>query len=133
MDKGQQKKATVKDRLSGIARLLPKVETITKAMKRATSRIPFVDDVLAMYYCAVDPSTPKKIRIVIGATLLYLVMPLDVIPDFLMLVGYTDDVTALMVAMRLVSSHVTEAHRLKARTRLEAMRTDEACMGGAVA
>lgn len=93
-------------------------------MKRATSRVPFMDDVLAMYYCAVDPATPRKIRVVIGATLLYLVMPLDIVPDLLAIVGYTDDVTALMVLVRLVSSHVTDKHREKAKASLEALRDD---------
>ena len=85
-----------------------------------------MDDVLAMYYCAVDPATPKKIRVMIGGTLLYLVMPVDFIPDFLMMLGYTDDVTALMVLVRLVSSHVTEAHRDKARASLSSLRDGEA-------
>lgn len=115
-----------KKRIVSFTSFLPSSERIAKAMKRATSRIPFVDDVLAMYYCAIDPKTPAKIRLVIGATLLYLVMPIDAIPDFLALVGYTDDITALMVLVKLVSSHVTDAHRQKAQGRLGALRGEGA-------
>jgi uncharacterized membrane protein YkvA (DUF1232 family) len=92
-----------------------------------------MDDVLAMYYCAVDTNTPRKVRIVIGATLLYLVMPLDFIPDFLAMVGYTDDITALMVLVRLVSSHVTDAHRERARESLASMKATVEPDAGVVA
>jgi uncharacterized membrane protein YkvA (DUF1232 family) len=81
-----------------------------------------MDDVLSMYYCASDKKTPSKVRIAIGATLLYLVMPLDIIPDFLAVIGYTDDVTALMVILKLVSSHVTADHRQKATATLASFR-----------
>jgi uncharacterized membrane protein YkvA (DUF1232 family) len=100
------------------ASILPSPDRIAKAMKRAALRIPFMDDVLAMYYCAVDPSTPGKTRLAIGATLLYLVLPLDIIPDFLPIIGYTDDATALMILLRFVSSHVTDRHKQLAKARL---------------
>lgn len=114
----------VKSRLSRAFSILPKPKSVISSMMRATSRIPFIDDVLAMYYCAVDPNTPRKIRIVIGGTLLYLVMPLDIIPDFLALVGYTDDISALMILLKFVSSHVTESHREHAKKSLESMRQE---------
>jgi len=100
---------------------VPGPDRVARSLRRATRRIPFMDDVLSMYYCAVDPATPSKVKFVIGATLLYLVMPLDFIPDFLALVGYGDDITALMVLVRLVSAHVTDDHRRKAAEKLAAM------------
>ncbi len=113
---------SAKSRLSRAFSIIPKPKSVIASMMRATSRIPFIDDVLAMYYCAVDPNTPRKIRIVIGGTLLYLVMPLDIIPDFLALVGYTDDISALMILLKFVSSHVTDAHREHAKKSLASMR-----------
>nr|WP_250808054.1 YkvA family protein [Neorhizobium tomejilense] len=124
MDNKTSTSSGVSGRLASAFSFLPRAKTVARAMKRATSRVPFMDDVLAMYYCAVDPATPRKIRVVIGATLLYLVMPLDIVPDLLAIVGYTDDVTALMVLVRLVSSHVTDKHREKAKASLEALRDD---------
>lgn len=126
MEKETSMASKFKSRIISFAPFLPSAERVAKAMKRATSRIPFMDDVLAMYYCAIDPKTPAKIRLVIGATLLYLVMPIDAIPDFLALVGYTDDITALMVLLKLVSSHVTDAHRQKAQSRLGTLRGESA-------
>jgi uncharacterized membrane protein YkvA (DUF1232 family) len=126
MEKETSNDSKFRSRIVSATSLLPSAEMIAKAMRRATSRIPFVDDVLSMYYCAIDPKTPAKIRIVIAATLLYLVMPLDIIPDFLALIGYTDDATALMVLVKLVSSQVTHAHRQKAKVRLSSIRGETA-------
>lgn len=132
MDNVSSKSSAKNGRVSKVLSLLPKPTTVLRAMKKASSRVPFMDDVLAMYYCAVDPATPKKVRVMIGGTLLYLVMPLDMIPDFLMMLGYTDDVTALMVLARLVSSHVTDSHREKARAVINGLR-DEPASGTAEA
>ena len=112
------KASNVKSRLRSAFGFLPGADTVIRSVKKATSRVPFMDDVLAMYYCAIDPATPGKIRVVIGATLLYLVMPLDFIPDFLVFVGYGDDVTALMVLVKMVSSHVNDGHRKRAKAKL---------------
>lgn len=116
------KASKFKSRIASATSLLPSADRVAKAMKRATSRIPFMDDVLAMYYCAADKKTPSKVRIAIGATILYLVMPLDVIPDFLAVIGFTDDVTALMVVLKLVSSHVNDDHRKKSASALSSLR-----------
>jgi uncharacterized membrane protein YkvA (DUF1232 family) len=124
MEKETSMASKFKKRLASFVSFIPSAERIAKAMKRATSRIPFMDDVLALYYCAIDPKTPAKIRIVIGATLLYLVMPLDIIPDFLAIIGYTDDITALMIVIKLVSSHVTQVHKDRARDRLGLLRSE---------
>ncbi|MBY3433123.1 DUF1232 domain-containing protein [Rhizobium laguerreae] len=58
----------------------------------------------------------------IGAILLYLVMPLDVIPAFLAVIGYTGDVTVLMVVLKFVSSHVTDDHRQQASAAMASLR-----------
>ncbi|MDW9478726.1 DUF1232 domain-containing protein [Sinorhizobium meliloti] len=121
MEKWTSMASKFRSRITSSAALLPSAERVARTIKRATSRIPFIDDVLAMYYCAIDPKTPVKVRVVIGATLLYLVMPVDAIPDFLAMVGYSDDITALMVLVKLVSAHVTDTHRQKAQSRLDAL------------
>jgi uncharacterized membrane protein YkvA (DUF1232 family) len=43
-----------------------------------------------------DPGLPRSVKIVLGAALLYLASPVDLVPDFIPLVGYVDD--ALLVA-----------------------------------
>ena len=41
---------------------------------------------------AVDPVLPKAAKIALGAAVLYLVTPVDLIPDFLPVLGHVDDV-----------------------------------------
>ena len=40
---------------------------------------------------AVDPVLPKAAKIVLAAAVLYLVSPVDVVPDFIPVLGYLDD------------------------------------------
>ena len=41
---------------------------------------------------ALDPVLPKAAKIALGAAVLYLVSPVDLIPDFVPVLGYLDDV-----------------------------------------
>lgn len=50
---------------------------------------------------AADPTLPRGLRWRLGALLGYLIMPIDLVPDFIPVVGYADD--ALIVAMVLRS------------------------------
>lgn len=110
-----------KTRVSAWFAVLPRADTVAARMRRATRHVPFMDDVLAMYYCAIDPKTPAKIKAVIGASLLYFVMPLDIIPDFLPLIGYTDDAGALLLTVKYVSSHVKPEHRERAKAKIDSL------------
>ncbi len=85
-------------------------------------RIPFAEDAAAAYYCATDPNTPLRVRGTLFAALGYFILPLDAIPDIFALVGMSDDMAVLTAAFALVSSHITDEHRQKAR---EALRADE--------
>ncbi len=78
-----------------------------------------MDEVIAGYFCALDPNTPMKVRGVLLAALAYFVLPLDSIPDFLLGFGFTDDVAVLTAALAAIRSHITPAHREAARSALE--------------
>jgi uncharacterized membrane protein YkvA (DUF1232 family) len=48
-----------------------------------------------------DPRTPKLPRIAVVLGVLYLLSPVDLVPDFLVpVVGYLDDITLLWLALR---------------------------------
>jgi uncharacterized membrane protein YkvA (DUF1232 family) len=88
-------------------------------LKRVARRVPFVDELLAAYYCTIDPKTPLQAKAILMGALAYFVLPVDVIPDFIIGFGYTDDATVLYAAIRSVARYVTEDHRAKARETLK--------------
>jgi uncharacterized membrane protein YkvA (DUF1232 family) len=75
--------------------------------------------VVAAYYCALDPETPGKAKAVLLGALAYFIMPMDAVPDFLALVGFSDDIAVLTLAIATVRANLTEAHRMAARKSLE--------------
>lgn len=83
-------------------------------LRRNLGRIPFAPDFLAAYYCAIDPQTPAKVRAVLLAALAYFVLPVDLIPDFVTGLGFTDDITVLVAAISTVRGHISDAHRRRA-------------------
>jgi uncharacterized membrane protein YkvA (DUF1232 family) len=91
---------------------------IFDAARRAAGQIPFMEDVIAGYYCALDPATPRRVRGGILAALAYFVMPMDMIPDMLVGIGFTDDATVLMGIMTLIRTHVRDEHLDAARQAL---------------
>lgn len=103
-------------------------ETVRKGfwskLKRNLARIPLADQVVAAYYAAFDPVTPFRTKAMLLAALAYFVMPFDVIPDFILGFGFTDDMTVLLTAFGLIRTHVTDAHRERAKETVEKLRTE---------
>jgi uncharacterized membrane protein YkvA (DUF1232 family) len=88
---------------------------------RALSRkVPFAENIVAAAYCAGDPATPAKVKLLIVGAIAYFVMPFDAIPDFLPLIGFTDDAAVIAATIATVRAHLTEAHYEKARAFLGA-------------
>jgi uncharacterized membrane protein YkvA (DUF1232 family) len=91
---------------------------IWRTMRRAARQIPFMEDVIAGYYCAVDRSTPARVRTALLGALAYFVLPVDMIPDFIIGTGFADDATILLGTLALVRAHITPAHRAAAERAL---------------
>ena len=49
-----------------------------------------------------DPRVPLRAKVVLGATALYLAMPIDVVPDFIPIAGSLDDAIVAAFALRFV-------------------------------
>jgi uncharacterized membrane protein YkvA (DUF1232 family) len=86
--------------------------------KRVAARLPFAEDLLSAYYCAFDRSTPIQVKAALLGALAYFVLPVDLIPDILPVLGYADDAAVLATALRLVASHIRPEHREAARQAL---------------
>ena len=88
-------------------------------VKKAAGKIPFMDEVVAGYYCAVDRSTPASVRTALFGALAYFILPFDLIPDFVLGTGFTDDIAVLWATLTAVQSHILPRHREAARTALD--------------
>jgi uncharacterized membrane protein YkvA (DUF1232 family) len=89
-----------------------------RTAKRAARHVPFMEDVVAGYYAALDRNTPLRVRGTLLAALAYFVMPLDVIPDFLLAFGFTDDIAVLAAAITAIRGHIKPEHHEAARAAL---------------
>src|ERR1700722_3572025 len=74
---------------------------------------------LSAYYCAFDKQTPRHVQAALLGAIAYFILPFDIIPDMLPVLGFTDDAAVLATAMRLVASHITSDHREAARAALK--------------
>jgi uncharacterized membrane protein YkvA (DUF1232 family) len=83
--------------------------------KRVAAKLPFAEDLLTAYYCAFDRETPREVQAALIGALAYFVLPFDIIPDMLPVLGYTDDAAVLATAIRLVAKHIRPEHRAAAR------------------
>lgn len=95
-----------------------------RKLRRLAARLPFAEDLIAAHYCAFDRQTPLKVKAVLIGALAYFVLPTDVIPDVLPVIGYTDDAAVLAAAIKLVASHITPEHREAAQRMLARMRSE---------
>lgn len=84
-------------------------------LKRVAKRIPFAEDLLAAWFCARDPATPRRVRLTLLAALGYFVLPVDAIPDIMPLLGFTDDAAVIAAAIAAVAGSITVEHRERAK------------------
>jgi len=88
-------------------------------LKQFAGRVPFIEDLVAAYYCALDPATPTRVRGMLLAALAYFILPLDLIPDLIAGLGFADDAALLTAVIGLVSAHITPTHRAAAARALD--------------
>ncbi len=77
----------------GIACIWSKIQAWAKALKR---------DVIALWFIARDPRTPFILRVALGLVVAYALSPIDLIPDFIPVLGYLDEVLLLPVLLWLL-------------------------------
>ncbi|MEP3045704.1 MAG: YkvA family protein [Roseibium sp.] len=94
-------------------------QKLLSTARKAARQVPFMEDVVAAYYCTLDPSTPAKVRGTLLAALAYFVLPLDAVPDFILGIGFGDDATVLLAAIAMVRTHVRDEHYHAARDALK--------------
>jgi uncharacterized membrane protein YkvA (DUF1232 family) len=76
--------------------------------------VPFVEDLVAAYYCALDSNTPLRVRGMLFAALAYFIMPADLVPDLILGLGFADDMALLTAVIGMVAGNITPTHRAAA-------------------
>lgn len=78
---------------------------------------------LALYYAARDARTPWYAKVLAGAIVAYALSPIDLIPDFIPVLGFLDELlllpAAIWLALRLIPEPVLADARLRAEATLE--------------
>ena len=88
-------------------------------LKHVIAMVPFAEDLVAAYYCALDPATPIRVRGMLLAATAYFILPTDLIPDMIAGLGFADDMALLTAVVGMVASHITPTHRAAAARALD--------------
>lgn len=91
-------------------------DKIAEVAKKAGVKV--VYGVLLLYYVAVDPNTSTADKAKIYGAIGYFILPLDLVPDAIPMVGYTDDLAAISWALKAVWDNITPSIHDKARRQL---------------
>lgn len=98
-----------------------------KAARRETS---------ALYYAFVDRRTPAAAKLVAGLTAAYALSPIDLIPDFIPVLGMLDDLlivpAGVALAIRLIPPAIMDECRAKAAEGVGGGARRAAFVGGAL-
>lgn len=91
-------------------------DKIAKTAKKAGVKV--IYGVLLLYYAATDPNTSIADKAKIYGALGYFILPLDLAPDAIPLIGYTDDLAAITCALKAIWKNITPEIHSKARQQL---------------
>jgi len=76
-------------------------------------------EILAIYFAFRDKRTPWYAKLFIALTLSYALSPIDLIPDFIPVIGYLDDLIILplliIVSIKLIPKKILDDSRDKAK------------------
>jgi uncharacterized membrane protein YkvA (DUF1232 family) len=80
-------------------------------------------DVYALYLAGRDPRVPWYAKALAVAVAAYALSPIDLIPDFIPVLGYLDDVIivplGILAAIRLIPAEILAEHRTTAEAKLD--------------
>jgi uncharacterized membrane protein YkvA (DUF1232 family) len=92
-------------------------------------------DVMTLWFARRDPRTPWAVKALAAFVVAYALSPIDLIPDFIPVLGYVDDVLLLpaliWLALRLLPPGVLAASRAQAQDWLERRAARPRSLAGA--
>ena len=97
--------------------LLADIKQRARALKAET---------FALYLAARDPRTPWYAKVLVAAIVAYALSPIDLIPDFVPVLGYVDDLVLIPIgialALKLIPIHIMAECRARATEALDDRR-----------
>lgn len=90
-------------------------------------------DVHALYLAARDPRVPWYAKLLAGCVAAYALSPIDLIPDFIPVLGYLDDLLIVPLGIVLVVALIPPTIMAEHRAAAEAARAKPSSTGGAIA
>lgn len=73
---------------------------------------------LLLYYALISPNTPGWAKTAIISALAYFICPIDLIPDTIPIIGFSDDLAALAAALKAVDVCITPEIAAQAKAKL---------------
>lgn len=89
---------------------------LAKFAKKAGASVVYA--VLLLYFTLKKPEVPVKAKTTIIGALGYFILPIDLIPDMAVGIGFTDDLGALGIALIQVAMYIDEDTKQKAKQKL---------------
>lgn len=91
-------------------------DKLGKVAKKAGIKVVYA--ALLLYYALIDDEVPLKDKAIVIGALGYFILPFDLIPDMLGPLGYTDDLSALIMALKVIWSNITPRIKSQAQQTL---------------
>lgn len=92
------------------AKFLTKLEKVFKIIGRGLTEKLFL-----LYNLFTDSRVPKNVKLIIASGLSYFILPFDSIPDFLVGIGFSDDLSVVLGIVYMLTTHITEEHKQNAK------------------
>lgn len=78
-------------------------------------RLHFLPKLMTIFYCMQDKDTPKFVKLALMGALGYVILPLDLVSDAFIGIGWLDDAAVVAAALRLAGAYVKPEHLEKVR------------------
>ncbi len=79
---------------------------------------------LLLYYLLQKENLPLHVKAAIIGALGYFILPVDVIPDIIAGMGYTDDLAVLLMMLKYCSSYMDDGVKAKAKAKIKELFDD---------
>ena len=80
--------------------------------------IEVVEKSLLLYYAAQEENTPAWAKVTIVGALGYFISLIDAVPDLTPIIGYTDDLGVLVMAVATISSYINQNVKDKTKQKI---------------